>query len=122
MHSTGSENSQKNRNTSPVKFIHITEGEKASGQATFEGSISDYLIKCRSTVGIFKAAEEQGVLKPGMEIIEPAFDCAGVIIAYVAADRGYKGVSHIYGNQFRPLPGIPRSPPIDYSTGCIEGR
>ncbi|MFZ4857484.1 MAG: pyridoxal-phosphate dependent enzyme [Desulfuromonadaceae bacterium] len=62
---------------------------RTSGQTTFEGSISDYLIKCRSTVEIFKAAEEQGVLKAGMEIIEPAFDCAGVIMAYVAADRGY---------------------------------
>jgi len=89
MHSLCSENSQKISSSPPVKFIHITEGKSTSGQATFEGSISDYLAKYRSTVEVFKAAEEQGVLKSGMEIIGPAIDSTSVAMAYVAADRGY---------------------------------
>ncbi len=90
MQSIISDNVQRNSSRSLVKYIHITEGEKSSGQATFEGSISDYLVKYRTTVGIIKDAEEQGILKQGMEIIEPAFDSTSVAIAFVAADRGYK--------------------------------
>ena len=78
-----------NRSLPSVKFIHITEGTKATGQAKFGGNIPDYLIKCRTTVNLIKAAEDQGALKPGMEIIEPAFGSSGVILACIAADRGY---------------------------------
>ena len=43
----------------------------------------------RATAGIIKEAEEQGILKLGMEIIGSAIDCSCVAMAYVAADRGY---------------------------------
>ena len=89
MHSLNSDNVQSIISVPLAKFIHITEGENASGQAKFEGSIPEYLARCRATVNLIKDAEEQGSLKPGMEIIEPAFDSAGVVMAYVAADRGY---------------------------------
>jgi len=32
------------------------------------------------------------------------------------------GVRQIYGANIRPLHDVPRSPPNDYSAGCIEGR
>jgi len=89
MRSVNSDNSQTINGTPFVRFIHITEGEKATGQAAFEGSIPDYLARCQTTVKLIKDAEEQGALKPGMEIIEPVFDSTGVALAYVAADRGY---------------------------------
>ena len=49
MCSVNSDNPQSIGSTPLVKFIHITEGEIAPGQATFEGSISDYLVKYRTT-------------------------------------------------------------------------
>ena len=52
MCSVNSDNPQSIGSTPLVKFIHITEGEIAPGQATFEGSISDYLVKYRTTAGI----------------------------------------------------------------------
>jgi cysteine synthase A len=76
-------------NSDSVRFLHITEGKNATGQAKFEGSIPDYLAKYRATINLIKDAEERGSLKPGMEIIEPALDSTGVVMAYVAADRGY---------------------------------
>jgi cysteine synthase A len=76
-------------NRSSAKFIHITEGAHATGQARFEGSIPDYLVKYRTTVALIKNAEEQGRLIPGMEIVASARGNARLALAYVAADRGY---------------------------------
>ena len=73
-----------------LKFIHFTEGENVTGQARFIGTIPDYMCTFRSTVNLIKSAEEQGTLKSGMEIIEPAYDSAAIAMACVAAERGYR--------------------------------
>ncbi len=83
-----SDNSQA-LSSAPLRYLHITESLKTTGQATFEGSISAYMTNCRTTVNFIKDAEERGILKSGMKIIEPAFDYTGLALAYVAANRGY---------------------------------
>ncbi len=89
MHSVHSDSLQTSNRSSLAKFIHITEGAHATGQARFEGSIPDYLIKYRTTVNLIKNAEEQGRLIPGMEIVASASGSSRLALAYVAADRGY---------------------------------
>ena len=89
MHSVHSNTFQTSNCLPLAKFIHITEGAHATGQARFEGNISDYLIKYRSIVNLIKNAEEQGRLTPGMEIVASASGSTRLALAYVAADRGY---------------------------------
>ncbi len=89
MHSVHADTLQASSRAPLAKFVHITEGTQVTGQARFEGSISDYLATYRTTVKLIKNAEEQGSLIHGMEIIAPACGNTRIALAYVAADRGY---------------------------------
>ncbi len=84
------DNSQSIGNTPLVKLNHLTKGAKATVLAKIEGRNPAYSVKCRIGAGMIWDAEERGLLKPGIEIIEPTSGNTGIALAYVAAARGYK--------------------------------
>ena len=77
-------------NTPMVKLNHLTAGAKATVLAKIEGRNPAYSVKCRIGAAMIWDAEERGVLKPGVEIVEPTSGNTGIALAYVAAARGYK--------------------------------
>jgi cysteine synthase A len=77
-------------NTPLVKINKMTQGLKATVLAKIEGRNPAYSVKCRIGSNMIWTAEREGLLKPGMEIIEPTSGNTGIALAYVAAARGYK--------------------------------
>jgi len=77
-------------NTPLVKLNRIVEGAKATVLAKIEGRNPAYSVKCRIGAAMVWDAEKRGVLKPGVEIVEPTSGNTGIALAYVAAARGYK--------------------------------
>jgi cysteine synthase len=84
-----SDNSQSIGNTPLVKLNHMTKGAKAIVLAKIEGRNPAYSVKCRIGAAMVWDAEKKGILKPGVEIIEPTSGNTGIALAYVAAARGY---------------------------------
>jgi cysteine synthase len=85
-----SDNSQSIGNTPLVRLNHITQGTKATILAKIEGRNPAYSVKCRIGAAMIWDAEERGLLKPGVEIVEPTSGNTGIALGYVAAARGYK--------------------------------
>lgn len=77
-------------NTPLVKINRMAKGLKATVLAKIEGRNPACSVKCRIGASMVWAAEKDGRLKPGMEIIEPTSGNTGIALAYVAAARGYK--------------------------------
>jgi cysteine synthase A len=73
-----------------VKLNKVTQGAKATVLAKIEGRNPAYSVKCRIGAAMIWDAEKRGVLKPGVEIVEPTSGNTGIALAYVAAARGYK--------------------------------
>ncbi len=84
------DNSKSIGNTPLVRLNHVTQGAKATILAKIEGRNPSYSVKCRIGAAMIWDAEKRGVLKPGVEIIEPTSGNTGIALAYVAAARGYK--------------------------------
>lgn len=73
-------------NTPLVKINRISDGNI---YAKLESRNPANSVKCRIGANMIWAAEKDGSLKPGMEIVEPTSGNTGIALSYVAAARGY---------------------------------
>jgi cysteine synthase len=73
-----------------IKLNRITDGAKATVLAKIEGRNPAYSVKCRIGAAMIWDAEKRGVLKQGIEIVEPTSGNTGIALAFVAAARGYR--------------------------------
>ena len=83
------DNSESIGRTPLVRINRLTEGLQATILAKIEGRNPTYSVKCRIGASMIWDAEQRGVLKPGMHVVEPTSGNTGIALAYVCAARGY---------------------------------
>jgi cysteine synthase len=84
-----SDNAQSIGHTPLVQLTRVVpKGSRV--YAKIEGRNPAYSVKCRLGAALVWDAERKGLLKPGVEIVEPTSGNTGIALAFVAAARGYK--------------------------------
>jgi cysteine synthase A len=73
-----------------IRLNRVVDGAKATVLAKIEGRNPSFSVKCRIGSSMVWDAEERGVLKPGMEIVEATSGNTGIALAFVGAARGYR--------------------------------
>ena len=76
-------------NTPLVRLNKVVDASRALVLAKIEGRNPAYSVKCRIGTAMVEDAEARGVLKPGMEVVEPTSGNTGIALAFVCAARGY---------------------------------
>ena len=72
-----------------VRLNRVTGNAKAVVYAKLEARNPAYSVKDRIGTAMIVDAEARGVLKPGVEIVEPTSGNTGIALASVSAARGY---------------------------------
>lgn len=82
-----SDNSQTIGHTPLVRLNRLGNGRIL---AKIEARNPSFSVKCRIGANMIWDAEQRGILKPGVELVEPTSGNTGIALAFVAAARGYK--------------------------------
>ncbi len=89
-----SDNSLSIGRTPLVRLNRVGGAEAAKNGVTLIGKIEgrnpSYSVKCRIGASMIWDAEEQGIIKPHTEIVEPTSGNTGIALAFVCAARGYR--------------------------------
>ena len=75
-------------NTPLVRINRVAPGG-ATVLAKVESRNPAFSVKCRIGAALIADAEQRGVLKQGMHIVEPTSGNTGIALAFVAAAKGY---------------------------------
>ncbi len=86
------DNSRSIGHTPLIRINRLNAGSHATILAKIEGRNPAYSVKCRIGAAMVWDAEERGVLKPGMSIVEATSGNTGIALAFAAAARGYECV------------------------------
>jgi len=70
----------------PNRIVNARE-RKVYGK--IEGRNPSYSVKWPHRASMIWDAEKRGLLKPGVELVEPTSGNTGIALAFVAASRGY---------------------------------
>src|SRR6202161_1419186 len=72
-----------------IRINRLDASSAATILAKIEGRNPAYSVKCRIGAAMIWDAEERGLLKPGMSVVEATSGNTGIARAYAAASRGY---------------------------------
>ncbi|MGA8883004.1 MAG: cysteine synthase A [Acinetobacter sp.] len=73
----------------PLVRINRSISGGASVLAKVESRNPAFSVKCRVGAALVADAEQKGLLKPGMHIVEPTSGNTGIALAFAAAAKGY---------------------------------
>ena len=82
---TAKDNSESIGRTPLIRINRLAKGLGATVLAKIEGRNPAYSVKCRIGAAMIWDAEEKGILKPGMKVVEPTSGNTGIAYAMIAA-------------------------------------